>query len=391
MQKQLSINPKQDKIQSSPEFHPLSKKPTIDLDKIIESEEKKDDEPEYRQINRVDIESFELDEGTKVINGELRLYEKIGYGGFCKVYKALVTYIDEDDGEIVNKEMAVKNFNKHTLHKTYTRFDKNGQIENASQLDKIYEEIDVWERLEHEKLCRIFCLYEDDDQMYLVMQYCEHGTILNYQEDKQNPNNKNFVRNKKVHELAREQVDLKYLGIYKYSEEEEIAKYLFRQVAIALQYLHNDAKVAHRDIKPENILYIYEDLVKVSDFTLAMRIESEDECVYGQEGTIYYLPPESLAYEKYKPKPMDIWAFGVSLYNYLTLKQPFFGELEEEIKNRILNEEPQYFDWFSDDLKDLLKKVLEKDPNKRLDINGVLDHIWMQNEPEEEFEEEAEA
>ena len=60
--------------------------------------------------------------------------------------------------------------------------------------------------------------------------------------------------------------------------------------------------------------------MKLSDFTLAMRLESEDDCVYGQEGTLYYLPPESFGHQKYKPKPMDLWALGVSIFNYLTLK-----------------------------------------------------------------------
>ena len=86
--------------------------------------------------------------------------------------------------------------------------------------------------------------------------------------------------------------------------------------------------------------------------------------------------------EGFKPKPLDIWAFGVSLYAYVTQKLPFYNTELQELERMIREDEPQYPDDMSPNLKDLLERIFEKDPEKRICIEGILRHKWMEEPPE---------
>ena len=71
---------------------------------------------------------------------------------------------------------------------------------------------------------------------------------------------------------------------------------------------------------------------------------------------------------------MDVWAFGVTLYAYITLENPFFVQDLQGIKENIKNMTIQFPDSFSEDLKDLLSKILVKDPSLRISIKEMLEH-----------------
>lgn len=70
----------------------------------------------------------------------------------------------------------------------------------------------------------------------------------------------------------------------------------------------------------------YDDKVKIGDYTVAIEVPDDDYMIEDSEGSMAFQPPECMLDQPFKPKPMDIWAFGVSLYIYLTLKLPFDGE-----------------------------------------------------------------
>ena len=162
------------------------------------------------------------------------------------------------------------------------------------------------------------------------------------------------------------------------SQEEKVAKFLFNQIAVGLDYLHNELKIAHRDIKPENIYYLSDtNRAKIGDFTLAIKCETEEFEVQEEAGSVPFMPPECFTTESYKPKPMDIWAFGVTLYAYITLENPFFEADMQVIKENIKNKTVEYPDLFSEDLKDLLSKIFVKDPSQRITISEILQHRWF--------------
>lgn len=103
-------------------------------------------------------------------------------------------------------------------------------------------------------------------------------------------------------------------------EVEQVARFIFRQLAEAVLYLHEELKIIHRDIKLDNILFSSEDLrVKLTDFTVSRGDINEDTRLFDSEGTPSFTAPECHIVEEggYKPKPTDMWSFGVSLYAYV--------------------------------------------------------------------------
>ena len=94
---------------------------------------------------------------------------------------------------------------------------------------------------------------------------------------------------------------------------------------------------------------------------------------------IIYLAPEchTSVIEGYKPKPADIWSFGISLMTYLQEEVPFFAESELEMQLNTQNQVLEYPEYFSAELVDLLTKLLAKDPAARPTALQIKDHPWF--------------
>jgi serine/threonine protein kinase len=137
----------------------------------------------------------------------------------------------------------------------------------------------------------------------------------------------------------------------------------------------------HRDIKLDNILFSSKDLrVKVTDFTVARADIDAGTRLFDSEGTPAFTAPEChiVAEGGYLPKPTDMWSFGVSLYAYVQQIVPFYssgGELEMQINSRTKPLEVP--DTFSPELRDLLERLLCKDPDHRLTAAEALSHPYF--------------
>ena len=125
--------------------------------------------------------------------------------------------------------------------------------------------------------------------------------------------------------------------------KERIAKFIFTQVANGLEYLHYDALVANRDIKPQNILFTTKeggtdifchDRAQITDFTTVFKLHEETAdmvMISGMQGSAAFFAPEVQFRHQYKPRPLDVWALGVSIYVFMFEEMPFQGETVEEI------------------------------------------------------------
>lgn len=107
---------------------------------------------------------------------------------------------------------------------------------------------------------------------------------------------------------------------------------------------------------------------------------SETTRLFDSEGTASFTAPEChiVSEEGYKPKPTDIWSFGVCLYTYVCGIVPFYasgGELEMQINSR--TKELELKEEFSAELKDLLRCLLNKDPDQRPTISEVKEHHFF--------------
>ena len=167
--------------------------------------------------------------------------------------------------------------------------------------------------------------------------------------------------------------------------KEEVCAYLMKQIFSAVDFCH-EKKIIHRDLKPENVLIESEEEARKEFFTVKLiDFGTSDKMKKGQKldlqvGTPYYTAPEVLNNKGYNEK-CDLWSCGVMMYLMLCGKQPFNGENDDEIYEKIhlckIDFNDEEWDNISHDAKDLIKKLLIKDVNKRLSAKKALNHPWI--------------
>ena len=131
-------------------------------------------------------------------------------------------------------------------------------------------------------------------------------------------------------------------------------KFIFCQIAEGLEYLHDTALVANRDLKPDNMLFTTKeggtdnrlyDRAQITDFTTAIKLPEEnpdDLMISDSAGTKLFEAPEVSLTGAFRPKPLDIWALGVSIYVMVFGTVPFGyqGNSEFELTKQIQEKEP---------------------------------------------------
>jgi calcium-dependent protein kinase len=162
------------------------------------------------------------------------------------------------------------------------------------------------------------------------------------------------------------------------------------QILSAVNYCHK-MKIIHRDLKPENILIIERDTnnfprIKIADFGTSKIFEKgakQKKLV----GSSYYIAPEVI--KKNYDEKCDLWSCGVIMYILLSGRPPFSGDDDREIMLKVrkgkydLESEP--FDTLSKSGLDLIKNLLEIDPQKRLSASEAIDHLWFKENKSKEL------
>ncbi|CAA7033892.1 unnamed protein product [Microthlaspi erraticum] len=162
---------------------------------------------------------------------------------------------------------------------------------------------------------------------------------------------------------------------------ERKAAELTRTIVGVLEACHS-LGVMHRDLKPENFLFVSKDedsLLKTIDFGLSMFFKP-DEVFTDVVGSPYYVAPEVL--RKSYGAEADVWSAGVIVYILLSGVPPFWAESEQGIFEQVLHGDLDFSSdpWpsISEGAKDLVRKMLVRDPKKRLTAHQVLCHPWVQ-------------
>lgn len=160
-----------------------------------------------------------------------------------------------------------------------------------------------------------------------------------------------------------------------------------RKILSAVKHLH-ERGICHRDLKPENFLFsdkTDEAEIKLIDFGLSKRFGQIQEAHPSEKmhtivGTPYYVAPEVL--KGNYDFACDVWSLGVILYIMLCGYPPFEGDNNKEIFKRVLQQKLEFDpeEWFdvSDEAKDLLEKMLQKDPAKRISAIDSMSHRWFE-------------
>ena len=279
-------------------------------------------------------------ENKKYPESKIEFYKfgrKIGQGAFGKVNLGLHI--------LTGRVVAIKSFKKENC--------------SEEQLKKILNEKNLMKELENKNIIKILDYFEDKDFIFIVMEYVNGGNLYNLL--------------KKRRKLS-----------------EKMAKFIYKQIVLSLKYIHSH-NIVHRDIKLENILLDLNNGVKICDFGIGKKIKSPDQLLNGLSGTPIYMAPEILLSDNnkgYKGFPVDIWSSGVALYIMLSGEFPFKKIKKEhkkkELEYSILNEEPKEIKDISKEANNLIKGLLNKDPNKRLSYDEILSHPWIKNNDLEE-------
>jgi calcium-dependent protein kinase len=253
----------------------------------------------------------------------------LGNGGFGKVR----LYRDKLSKEL---KFAIKTLKKDFL--------------NPHSLKSLEEEVSILRTLDHPNIVKYFETYEDDFYIHIVMEYIPGDNLFK------------VITNRKYNQFSEK-------------DASEILCFLFK----AILFLHKN-KIVHRDIKPENILFSmpgkYESL-KVIDFGLSVTTTKGKDKY--RVGSPYYMAPEML--EGSYTFETDVWSIGVILYVMMTGVQPFLGRNQDEVFAHITRGvyDVKLLDKqkCSEEVKDLIKKLLVLDPKHRLSLESALEHPWL--------------
>ena len=223
-------------------------------------------------------------------------------------------------------------------------FDKL-QLKGFMDMKRMAKEIQILKMVRHPHIIQLFEIVETKSHIHLITEYASKGELLNF-----------IISNGKF-------------------KEEEACKY-FYQLISGLQYLHSIG-VAHRDLKPENLLLDDKSDLKIADFGLS-NTYNPGEQLETNCGTPSYTAPEILAGSKYSGLKVDIWSAGVILYTMVCGCNPFDNENTSNLHSRILKGEYDMPNYISNELKGLLKGILEIDPNKRFNLEEIKQNKWCQ-------------
>ncbi|KAL1082466.1 hypothetical protein V6Z11_D09G135000 [Gossypium hirsutum] len=223
----------------------------------------------------------------------------------------------------------------------------------AIAIEDVRREVKILRALTgHKNLVQFYDAYEDDENVYIVMELCKGGELLD-------------------RILSRGG---------KYPEED--AKAVMVQILSVVAFCHLQG-VVHRDLKPENFLFTTKDEgspLKAIDFGLSDYVKP-DERLNDIVGSAYYVAPEVL-HRSYGTEA-DMWSIGVIAYILLCGSRPFWARTESGIFRAVLKADPSFDEapWpsLSPDSIDFVKRLLNKDYRKRLTAAQALSHPWLAN------------
>ncbi|XP_073731820.1 microtubule-associated serine/threonine-protein kinase 3 isoform X2 [Misgurnus anguillicaudatus] len=227
-----------------------------------------------------------------------------------------------------------------------------------NQIQQVFVERDILTFAENPFVVSMFCSFETRRHLCMVMEYVEGGDCANL---------------------------LKNMGPLPV----DMTRMYFAETVLALEYLHNYG-IVHRDLKPDNLLITSMGHIKLTDFGLSKiglmnmttnmyeeHMEKDTREFFDKQvcGTPEYIAPEVILRQSYG-KPVDWWAMGIILYEFLVGCVPFFGDTPEELFGQVVSDEiewPEGDDALPADSQDLIIKLLRQSPLERLGTGGTAE------------------
>jgi tRNA A-37 threonylcarbamoyl transferase component Bud32 len=256
--------------------------------------------------------------------GSFLCERQIGLGSFASVWKG--------HHIISHSPVAIKVIGK-------------ASIDNAVARTRLQREIALLKQLNHPFIAELFQVTEDADNYLLIMEYVEHGNLMDYVNDHG--------------ELSEDQ-----------------ARRYFLQLVSVLEYLHVDKRIAHRDLKCENVLLDRHNNIRLIDFGLSNMFSEAAPSLQTACGSPAYAAPEMVLGSGYT-QAADIWSAGIVLFAIMAGYLPFDDDQIQHILHKIVYSEIEFPETFSPQLVDLLKRMLCKDPRGRITAHMITQHPWF--------------
>ncbi|XP_049700364.2 serine/threonine-protein kinase SIK2 [Helicoverpa armigera] len=263
---------------------------------------------------------------TPIRVGFYDIERTIGKGNFAVVKLAR--------HRITKTEVAIKIIDKSQL--------------DASNLQKVYREVDIMKRLDHPHIIKLYQVMETKNMIYIVSEYASKGEIFDY--------------------------------IARYGRmAEQAARRKFWQILSAVEYCH-ERRIVHRDLKAENLLLDANMNIKIADFGFS-NYYATGELLATWCGSPPYAAPEVFEGKRYTGPEIDIWSLGVVLYVLVCGALPFDGSTLQSLRDRVLSGRFRIPYFMSEDCESLIRKMLVLEPMKRYTIEQIKKHRWMAAEP----------
>ncbi|PON66181.1 Calcium/calmodulin-dependent/calcium-dependent protein kinase [Trema orientale] len=275
--------------------------------------------------DKLHILKLGMENKSNVLMRRYELGRLLGQGTFAKVYYARSL--------ITNQSAAIKVIDKEKIVK-------------VGLIDQIKREISIMRLVKHPNIIELYEVMATKTKIYFVMEYAKGGELFN--------------------------------KVAKGRLKEDVARKYFQQLINAVDFCHSRG-VYHRDIKPENLLLDENDSLKVSDFGLSALAECkhQDGLLHTTCGTPAYVAPEVINRKGYDGAKADIWSCGVVLYVLLAGYLPFHDSNLMELYRKIGKAEFKFPSWFPPEVRRLLSRILDPNPNTRISIDKIKESSWL--------------
>ena len=240
----------------------------------------------------------------------------IGEGNFGKVKLGVF--------KKTGQEFAIKIINKDKIKQ---------KMKNV-----LFKENEIITKFNHINIVYVFQIIEEENDIYIVMEYCNRGELFDY-----------IVSHQRL--------------------DEDEASVFFYQLINGVEYIHKKG-VAHRDLKPENLLLDKNKTLKIIDFGLSHEYDG-NSLLKTKCGSPSYASPEIIKGQLYDGFKTDIWCCGIILYAMLCGYLPFEGDNNRELFINILQCNPEYPSFLNRNSKKLIKGLLKVNPDERLTVEQI--------------------
>ncbi|XP_015733191.1 calcium/calmodulin-dependent protein kinase kinase 2 isoform X3 [Coturnix japonica] len=283
---------------------------------------------------------------------QYKLKDEIGKGSYGVVKLAY----NEDD----NTYYAMKVLSKKKLMRQAgfprrppprgAKGASEGCLQRRGPIEQVYQEIAILKKLDHPNVVKLVEVLDDpsEDHLYMVFELVKQGPVM-------------------------EIPTLKPLS-------EDQARFYFQDLIKGIEYLHYQ-KIIHRDIKPSNLLVGEDGHVKIADFGVSNEFKGADALLTNTVGTPAFMAPETLSETRkiFSGKALDVWAMGITLYCFVFGQCPFMDERILSLHNKIKTQTLEFPDQpeVTDFLKDLIMRMLDKNPESRISVPEIKLHPWV--------------